>query len=781
MAVKQKSKTKSFFKDLDFFSVTYNFRIGKRIQYSSVCGGIGFSIFTFLIISYILKSFIDYMKNEDYKIVYLEKTSPDSQIIIDSDSFFFALEFLYLDNRNNQTELNVYDNKEFTNVFILRTTYLNLNEDEIIEKIIMENKNCTLENIRKFDTSPNQNLNYYNNQQVSFIRDFSDLICFDIKNVTLKGQSFQKNFSHISIDFMINETYYLANRKKVQHILENYSFKIVLYNSDNYINLDKFSQDFGTRIRKRIQSSITTYLDFNYKFIYEVYFQELEVQEDKNLFFQDYFLIHDIRFSQFTLRNRPFFNRVENFEKFKNYDLLTFRLRVDFKKNEINISYKKIPEFLSGVSVIATNSLIICKIIFQYLNFFYSKKKIFRKILKDNETIIKIHKQEIDSLYSSLNFQNSFISNNTCLNGKSDRTIPNHQNSKNNNFSERDKYIPSLNINSTLQGNRLSFSRNNNNTSNIIDEDDYDFYKNENFIYEKSKNNIKNNDKNLSIINDNKEIYDINLSKTNNKIMENDRANIDIHPNSSIIYNFKDEKYLHLNQNYCNIRPYNIFNNPIINVMNIKNDSKDKIIFPQQIPNFNKALNLELKQNINFNNDKSISPLYSTNRNSINKPQEEPRDKKCNSKNHTANTDITTFDLIKSYIFCCKKVKEKKKLLKLSEKKFYNSLDIISYLKKMFELDILKYLLLDADLLQLLNFVSRPTISGTKNDKDKIDQIEEFFNVSENRLEKNYLNFEKLKIAYDKITHDDKKQNGRIKKKMIELFNNQISELIKAS
>ena len=55
-------------------------------------------------------------------------------------------------------------------------------------------------------------------------------------------------------------------------------------------------------------------------------------------------------------------------------------------------------------------------------------------------------------------------------------------------------------------------------------------------------------------------------------------------------------------------------------------------------------------------------------------------------------------------------------------------LDVLTYVKKVQEIDILKYLLLDKDQVKMFNFLTKPTISMIYSDSDDIYQ-----NIQQNR------------------------------------------------
>ena len=75
-----------------------------------------------------------------------------------------------------------------------------------------------------------------------------------------------------------------------------------------------------------------------------------------------------------------------------------------------------------------------------------------------------------------------------------------------------------------------------------------------------------------------------------------------------------------------------------------------------------------------------------------------------------------------------KKLNLKNLLYRKASKKMNQYLDVLTYVKKVQEIDILKYLLLDKDQVKMFNFLTKPTISMIYSDSDDIYQ-----NIQQNR------------------------------------------------
>jgi hypothetical protein len=102
-------------------------------------------------------------------------------------------------------------------------------------------------------------------------------------------------------------------------------------------------------------------------------------------------------------------------------------------------------------------------------------------------------------------------------------------------------------------------------------------------------------------------------------------------------------------------------------------------------------------------------------------------------------------------------------------------MDLITYMKKMQEIDIIKYLLLDKDTLHLMNFISKPSVSLTKS-KIETKEYKKFFNIEENAIELNQENVDSLKKSYINII--TKPKISYLEKRILELFDLQIQEIL---
>ena len=127
--------------------------------------------------------------------------------------------------------------------------------------------------------------------------------------------------------------------------------------------------------------------------------------------------------------------------------------------------------------------------------------------------------------------------------------------------------------------------------------------------------------------------------------------------------------------------------------------------------------------------------------------------------------------------FCpCKtrKLELKNSLFEKSYKKMEYYFDIYTYFKKIQEIDILKYLLLDKNQVKLFNFLSRPSVSLAYSDSDEIYQKEQ---QNRNNTADSYISIEDL----NEIIQSYKKlmtKNEKLNEKLFYLFDYEIDHLI---
>ncbi len=132
-------------------------------------------------------------------------------------------------------------------------------------------------------------------------------------------------------------------------------------------------------------------------------------------------------------------------------------------------------------------------------------------------------------------------------------------------------------------------------------------------------------------------------------------------------------------------------------------------------------------------------------------------------------------------IFCCGCNRKKSELYYKADKKIDHYFDIVSYFKKMHEVDVLKYMLLDENSLKLMNFVSKPGVSHTGINSLKNSP---FFNEDkENKFpQPNFpVDLEEIKNSYHALKSKGEKELTQPERNLIQLFEKQVGDIVEIS
>ena len=117
--------------------------------------------------------------------------------------------------------------------------------------------------------------------------------------------------------------------------------------------------------------------------------------------------------------------------------------------------------------------------------------------------------------------------------------------------------------------------------------------------------------------------------------------------------------------------------------------------------------------------------------------------------------DYNIFEILIQFLCPCiswRTLKEKNIMLQKGREKFFLNLDILSYLRKMQQLDLLCYTLLNPRELNMINFISKPSISLV-NEIDLYQKILLKFNANISQKEINeFVDFVKILINKNKKT-----------------------------
>ena len=466
MSSSPQSLTKSFsnlVRSLDYFAVTFEFRVDKKPRFGSIIGGLSFLVYIVIGIIFCIKSFIDYISLVDTKITLIEKNVEISPTLKYKDlKFSYALQITF----ENDTILK---NSKLENLFILEHAYVKVNKT-----------NTNIKSITKTFPHPCTDNDFYNQSQkfpIFLRQNISNFECFDFSDeYILKGIYTENEMFYSEIIISLNQTF-LEKFELIQKIFEENLFKFSLLYKDTFYDVSQINNPIFQKI-----DSIYSYLDLKFLKKRNVDFQLFNFEKDHNLFYKDFQQESYIKLFSNQEILTPIDNRKESKLKDKN-TLFKFYIRAVNNVKLIRISLVKIQEFLASISGLLVNLLVILNIILSMINNLEAKQSIMSKIMKYKDVIFSDHQETMD--YLEKKFENEdFKKKNSLKNNNFDKDeIKNHQN---NNLETNN----SLNV----MGFDLSFNKNTdkNLQNNLLTENDgkmIDKKTNLPFLIEKFKNN----------------------------------------------------------------------------------------------------------------------------------------------------------------------------------------------------------------------------------------------------------------------------------------------------
>lgn len=124
-----------------------------------------------------------------------------------------------------------------------------------------------------------------------------------------------------------------------------------------------------------------------------------------------------------------------------------------------------------------------------------------------------------------------------------------------------------------------------------------------------------------------------------------------------------------------------------------------------------------------------------------------------NLKNKFTLSNNSNFNKSNPNYFCClcsnkkknEKLKREKNLFNLAKSEILSTIDVINFLKKMREIDIMKYALFTLDEIKIVQFLTKPSYSLSLNRNDfPLNEMEQVFDFSKEKIEGLYNSFEKV-------------------------------------
>jgi len=730
----------SIIKECDCFGTFITFRIYDDIEYKSLAGGISTILFTLMAGIYIAYMSYRFLWRKEYSFIYTTKLQDSRPFINLTDVGFnlaFGIQFI-----SNGTPAFDYMGDYLEYDFYI-STFIN----SVFTDNPMNVKKCE-ENDFTDDLKEQFRKNKLNN---FYCPDFSKNI-----NFTLNGLYTDTYFQYIDLRVMLTSKA-IENLDYVKSLMAQNPIEMILYYIDTSIDYESRDKTITQHIRM-----LNKWLDFNIKKETQVFISSLYFENDENI----------IVSSPKKQEKASFDTSFDCFHQLirsqtSDLQLGKFFIKTSPKTIYYSRTYLKIPEFFANLMGILEELLVVILLIINYLERYLVDKELIEELIKykgskyyDIDYLTsKFHQEEINSKMKDL------------LNKKKLRIYKGSQIVSNEN-----ETINLINI--IRKTNAINVSKKNllgkikNSKNNIsINKMSISSYDSDLDNQYKIIQNLKTvNDNNYNNVDSFRPLNEIKIESNKNK--KRPSKKIMILKNNYLI---QKNKKLSLKDNF-NINETNSIENISINENGIHSNNINSNENCCSYLSQNSSQSNYNKNNNNYNQKKikksKIINYTEDFRNSDNKnkTKEERKNhnksKKKGKQNKKSLSDLNIFQIITAqFCFCCSnKLKNRKILYEKCKDKIHYYLDIFAYIKKMQEVDLLKYITLDYDQNILFNFLSTPPVRIKENNKEiynefiinqirgdlgrKLDkhQIEKIFKTYKSITGKKNINFEDIKL-----------------------------------
>ncbi len=353
----------NFLRNIDYFGVTFNFRINKQPAYSSSTGGCWFLVFIIFAIAFIGKSALDYLGGNQFSVIFIDKAIHPAPKLNSTDlQFGFAFRVTF----DNNQPLN---GTRAENLFNITSNYV-VNKFGKKKKKPVSTRPCTKE-----DFYGAQNDSIFTKTPVS------EFECVDnLEDMDIYGLYTDKEMAYFEYQISISNNF-MGNYSEVEDIFLNNQFKVTLYYVDTLNDVSSSDEPIFYTLNAQY-----TYIDLPYFKRENINFQEFVYAEDNNLLYENY---KNNTFMQVANKEEISVSMSQrdktNLEDKLN--LVKFFFRGLNNQKQVLRSYQKIPTFLANLSGLLVNGLVALAIVMTFVNKFKAKQTIMHKILKYKENI----------------------------------------------------------------------------------------------------------------------------------------------------------------------------------------------------------------------------------------------------------------------------------------------------------------------------------------------------------------------------------------------------------
>ena len=695
------NKLISIIKDCDCFGKPLTFRINHEREYKSLLGGVSTIIFVMISLVYITYMTSRFLLRKNLEFIYSTKVVDEGAFLNFTDiNFNLAFGVQYTLNGTNAIEKS----KKYLEFSMTSNSWNGGTSN--ITKYKYGLKKCELAD---FDTKV-EKLFVKNNLQNMFCP-----ILNETSNYTIYGGYTDVYFKFFEIQIKLSE-YGIKNREEVKNYLDLYPIEMIIYFLDSSI-------DYKNRYNPTsiYFNSLNRWLDLDLKKESQIFLSPFEFSNDENLIIANGKILKGAIFEKSQDTSHFIANRSTD-------DVLgVFIVKVSPKAIQLDRTYQKIPSFIADLTSIIEEILTILILIINYFETLLIDKKLIQKTLKfkgskyyDIDYLLSaFHKKEIN-----LNIINLITKQKLNI--------------------QRENQFKTTNEKTNKLINDIKFStvfKKKENDVKIHTENLFN-YCNSN-LNEESKSNKK-------IINNNNNIKNTNT----NTNRENNEKHSFSNSNVELINKIGNTNLNGNNQNGINNNITNSNNNDYVASSNKSILKKHFTINKQKTNNFFINSNYGITHGKTFIKKKLSTLTHSS---KLSKSFSSSPNENFNLK------QINICEIIFANFCSCfsYRLKKRKILFQKCEKKMYYYLDIFVYIKKIQEIDIIKYCLLDNDQIVLFDYLTTPPIKlsvknkGVYKEFEKIqkpyiilnkNEINKIFGIYKKIAQKPQLNFEDIKL-----------------------------------
>ncbi len=673
-------------KAIDLSSVSYGFHINGQENYQTILGGSIYLIWIISVIYYLILSSIEFFTRTNYNIINFQKILPSpAQINITENKLNFG--FSIIDENSNPLQKELLDR-----YFIIK-----------LRHITRKRKEKYTEDIKLIQCNEDNFKNEFNIENYFFKnKKYLDYFCMQNWNYTIEGSYNDQLFTYFDYSISLNWT---AVKEENMDFMNNFyskrQYTMMFKFFDYSIDLDNFENPV-----KAFENEVFDVINFNMIKKLNVDFSLYFLLDDKNLLSSDPNTLVITNIDKIKSYSFTTYDRNPNLNDYK----LLFKLyiRSSFNNNIIKRIYLKLPEFLSLITGIGSNSLLIIIIFNTYYNSFKSGEELVNTLLRFKENFT--NEESINMKINNLNnlYKKKFGD------GKVDR---NKKSSKEENPFERQiTFNHNKNVTSKSKNNCIyKFDSSKDLISLQIDDSPCDKKRIlsipfKTYKTEFSKDNLRFDNNNPITINDiiieeGKNENSFNLEsfsqkKSNDYILSKNSFNV--------IKNFVSNKTEDISNNKLSISDDHIFNKSNRNLFQINLES-----FPDGNQGRNRLHStykiIQKKKNSNrdcvINSKLMFSDLLN--------------DKLYDNEGNSVIFDFSVFHIFCKTLFNCSKYRKDRMIL--YEKAFDsvdNNLNIFFYLKFIQELSVMKKALFSNEETKIIDFIAKPMISEEDNEEN---------------------------------------------------------------